>query len=201
MHLQCHIGTDTLSLARRGAKSVVGLDFSGASINEARRLAASAAGGEKVRFVEASTYDALTVLEPASFDLVFTGVGALCWLPNIKQWAQIVASLLRPGGRLFIREGHPMLWAVDESVMTDLAIRFPYFETPEPMAFENTSTYVQLADEKVFTASKTMQWNHGLGEIVQGLLDVGMSVTGLVEHRSISWDGLPGRMVRLVNGE
>ena len=97
VHIQCHIATDTISLARRGARSVVGLDFSSASVKEAQRLADNAAGGDKLSFVEGSVYDALTLLEPASFDLVFTGIGALCWLPNIRQWAHVVASLLRPG--------------------------------------------------------------------------------------------------------
>ena len=70
-------------------------------------------------------------------------------------------------------------------------------------AFEDTSTYVKLADEnnKVFEASKTLQWNHGIGEIVQCLLDVELSLTGLVEHTSIPWEGLPGRMVELSNGK
>lgn len=201
IHLQCHIGTDTLSLARYGAKAVVGLDFSPGSLRVGRELVANAAGGENVSFVEASTYDALTALEPASFDLVYTGNGALCWLPDIRQWAQTVASLLRPGGRLFIREGHPVLWAIDETVVTDLTVRYPYFETVAPMAFEDDSTYVKLEDEnKRFKAKETLQWNHGLGEIVQSLLDVGMSITGLVEHKSIPWEGLPGRMVIGING-
>ena len=79
-HLQRHIGTDTLSVARLGAASVTGLDFSSNSLIEARRLAArtSSSGGEKLRFVEASVYDALSVLPPGSFDLVFTGIGSLC---------------------------------------------------------------------------------------------------------------------------
>src|SRR3954467_14133609 len=76
VHLQCHIGTDTISLARLGAQ-VTGLDFSSASLAEARRLAEQ--GGANIGFVEADVYDAVTVLGPASFDLVFTGIGALCW--------------------------------------------------------------------------------------------------------------------------
>jgi SAM-dependent methyltransferase len=124
VHLQCHIGTDTISLARLGA-TMTGLDFSGASIAEAKRL--SSLAGPAMALVESNVYDALDVLEPAGFDLVYTGVGALCWLPDVRRWAAVVAGLLRPGGRLFIREGHPMLWALDESHTDQLVVDFPYF--------------------------------------------------------------------------
>ncbi len=131
VHLQCHIGTDTVSLARLGA-DMTGLDFSSASLVEARRIASLA--GADVRFVEAEVYDAAGALGPEPFDLVYTGIGALCWLPDIARWARVVAGLLRPGGRLFIREGHPMLWALDD-VRPDglLAVEYPYFERAEPI--------------------------------------------------------------------
>src|SRR5579862_1489103 len=109
VHLQCHIGTDTVSLARLGAR-MSGLDFSAPALAEARSLAAGT--GAEVEFIEAEVYDALSVLEPGAFDFVFTGVGALCWLREIRPWAAVVAGLLRPGGWLFIREGHPVLWAL-----------------------------------------------------------------------------------------
>ena len=132
VHLQCHIGTGTLSLHRLGAK-VTGLDFSGASLAEARALAA--ATGAPVDYVEADVHDAPKVLDPGAFDLVYTGIGAICWLPDIRRWAGVVAALLRPGGRLFIREGHPMLWALDETRPDGvLAVDQAYFEREEPLA-------------------------------------------------------------------
>ena len=87
---------------------MTGLDFSPAALTEARRIAHLA--GADVNFVQSDVYDAVSVLGTNSFDLVYTGIGALCWLPDIRRWAQTVAGLLRPGGRLFVREGHPMLW-------------------------------------------------------------------------------------------
>src|SRR5580693_6752583 len=111
VHLQCHIGTDTLSLARLGAV-MTGLDFSPAALEQARDLARRTGSGTD--FVQSDVYEAASVLPPGGFDLVYTGIGALCWLPSIRRWAGVVASLLRPGGRLFIREGHPVLWALDE---------------------------------------------------------------------------------------
>lgn len=196
VHLQCHIGTDTISLARLGAV-MTGLDFSGASIAEAKRL--SARSGTPVEFVESNVYDALSVLPAEGFDLVYTGIGALCWLPEVRPWAAVVAGLLRPGGRLFIREGHPMMWAIDESRTEDLAIGYPYFERPEPIVDEDPGTYVSTDAE--FTENITHSWNHGLGEIVTALLDAGMRLTGLVEHQTVPWQALPGQMERVALGE
>ncbi|WP_229401654.1 class I SAM-dependent methyltransferase [Micromonospora okii] len=197
VHLQCHIGTDTVSLHRLGAR-MTGLDFSPAALAEARRLAAGT--GAPVDFVEADVYDAPTVLEPGGFDLVYTGVGALCWLPDIRRWAQVVAALLRPGGRLFLRECHPMLWTLDDTRPDGtLAVEYPYFERPEPTVFQEQGTYV--ATEQTFTHTVTHEWNHGLGEVVTALLDAGFELTMLVEHDSAPWDALPGRTVGDGHGE
>jgi SAM-dependent methyltransferase len=197
IHLQCHIGTDTLSLARLGAR-MTGLDFSGAALIEARRLAAEA--GPHVDFVESDVYSALEVLQPGGYDLVFTGIGALCWLPDVRRWAGVVAALLRPGGRLFIREGHPMLWSLAEGREDGLlVVDFPYFEREEALVWTEGGTYVET--DVVFEHNTTHQWNHGLGEIVTALLDEGLEITMLVEHDSIPWDGLPGQMEHLGDGE
>jgi SAM-dependent methyltransferase len=197
VHLQCHIGTDTISLARLGAR-MTGLDLSPESLAQARGLAART--GASVEFVEADCYEAVTALGAGAFDLVFTGIGALCWLPSIRRWADVVAQLLVPGGRLFIREGHPMLWSLAD-VGPDglLIVDLPYFERQEPMIFDEPGTYVET--ETTFHHNLTHEWNHGLGEIVTALLDSGMDVTMLVEHDSVPWDALPGHMEHTEFGE
>jgi SAM-dependent methyltransferase len=197
VHLQCHIGTDTISLARLGA-SMTGLDFSPVALDQARDLAART--GADAAFVAADTYDAPEVLGREAFDLVFTGIGALCWLPSVSRWAEVVADLLRPGGRLFIREGHPMLWAIDDTRKDELlVVGLPYFEREEPDVWEQGGTYVQT--DAVFQHNVSYSWNHGLGEIVTALLDRGMAVTSLVEHDSVPWEALPGKMERIGGGE
>jgi SAM-dependent methyltransferase len=195
VHLQCHIGTDTISLSRLGAR-MTGLDFSSQSLAQAARLAELTA--TPVRFVQADVYDALSVLAPGSFDLVYTGIGALCWLPDITRWARTVCSLLRPGGRLFIREMHPMLGTLiarDDLVIVD----DPYFERQEPMVYDEGGTYVDTDHE--FTATVTHQWSHGLGETITALLDAGMQLTGLVEHDSVPWRALKNVMQSDEHGE
>ncbi len=197
VHLQCHIGTDTISLARLGAH-VTGLDFSTPAIEQARQLAAAV--GADAEFVEADTYDAVEALGAGRFDLVYTGIGAICWLPDIDRWAQVVSDLLAPGGRLFIREGHPMMWALDD-VRPDglLALEFPYFEREEPIVFDEEGTYVET--DAAFEHITTHTWNHALGEIVSALLVRGFTLTGLVEHDSVPWDAFPGQTEKLGSGE
>jgi SAM-dependent methyltransferase len=193
VHLQCHIGTDTISLARLGAQ-MTGYDFSPAALAEARKLNDELGAG--VDFVEGDLYDAVDVLGESRFDLVFTGIGALCWLPDIRRWAEVVARLLRPGGRLFIREGHPMLWALaDGREDSLLVVEHPYFETAEPIIWDEGGTYVETDVE--FQHNLTHEWNHGLGEIVTALLDNGMQLTMLEEHDSVPWEGLPGLMAKV----
>ena len=197
VHLQCHIGTDTISLARLGAR-MSGLDFSGASLHQARQLAA--ATGAEVRFVQAELYDAARAFAGERFELLYTGIGALCWLPDIDRWAAVVAELLAPGGRLFMREGHPMLWSLEDSRPDGLlVVEHPYFERAEPIVFSEAGTYVQT--DAVFEQNTTHEWNHGLGEIVTALSSHGLHLTGLVEHDSVPWDALPGQMERLASGE
>lgn len=197
VHLQCHIGTDTLSLVRLGAQ-MTGLDFSEPALVEARALAERTQTA--VDFVQADVYSALDVLEREAYDLVFTGIGALCWLPDVRRWAAIVAALLRPGGRLFIREGHPMLWSLaDESTTDQLLVKHDYFEGAEPLVFEEGGTYVTTEVE--FTNNITHSWNHGLGEIITALLEEGMTLTGFQEHDSVPWNALPEAMHLTEGGE
>ncbi|HEX4224307.1 MAG TPA: class I SAM-dependent methyltransferase [Pseudonocardiaceae bacterium] len=188
VHLQCHIGTDTLSLARLGAR-MSGLDFSAASVAEARKLAERT--NTPIDYHVAPVYDAVEVLGAQAYDLVFTGIGALSWLPDIRRWADVVGGLLRPGGRLFIREGHPMLWTLDEHV-NPAVLRYPYFEHVDPVVDDYDETYVE-SDAKL-TATTTHSWNHGMAEIITALMDAGLRLTQFVEHNSVPWNAIPGQM-------
>jgi SAM-dependent methyltransferase len=190
VHVQCHIGTDTLSLARLGARAT-GVDFSPGALSVARDLAA--ASGADVTFVESELYAIPEVLG-ADFDLVYTGVGALNWLPDIAGWARVVAGLLRPGGRLYVRDGHPMLLTLDyERPDRVLSVIEPYFET-EAQYGHHERTYT---DGPPVTSPDQYQWNHGLGEIVQAVIDAGLTVTALREHRECEWKALE----QLVEGD
>ncbi len=207
VHLQCHIGTDTLSLARLGAR-MTGVDLSPASLAVARELAARA--GAEIEYVEAEVYRAPEALGARDFDLVYTGIGALCWLPSIARWAQTVAALLRPGGRLFVRDGHPVLNSLLGMVVGEVhpdsaqqvamsgpgdatpALEFPYYEQAEPIVWREETTY---GGEGRVASPESVEWNHSLAEIVTAVLDAGLELTSLTEHDSVPWDALPGLMV------
>jgi SAM-dependent methyltransferase len=200
VHLQCHIGTDTVSLGRLGAR-MTGLDISPPALEEARRL--SEAAGVEATFVESEVYAAVDVLGAEGFVLVYTGVGALCWLPDARRWAQVVAGLLRPGGRLHIREGHPVLWSLAEGREDGLLVlEYPYIETADAIVWdegEEGTTYVET--DVVFEKNVTHEWNHGLGQIITALLDAGMELTLFEEHDTVPWDALPGQMTDTGGGE
>ncbi|MCE9622076.1 MAG: class I SAM-dependent methyltransferase [Actinomycetia bacterium] len=196
VHLQCHIGSDTISLARLGA-DMAGLDFSAPALEVARRLAARY--GDSIEFVESDLYGALDVLPTESFDFVFTGIGALCWLPDIERWAGIVASLLKPGGFLFIREGHPVLWSLcDPREDGLLVIEFPYFAN-EGTVFTEATTYVEHEGE--LAAPTIVSFNHGLAEIFNALWRAGLHITLFEEHRSVPWNPLGDAMEEYTPGE
>jgi SAM-dependent methyltransferase len=192
LHLQCHIGTDTLSLAREGAR-VTGLDFSPAALEVARDLAERA--GPPVRFVEATVEDAVTALDGERFDLVYTSVGAISWLPSMPDWARTVAALLRPGGRLYLRDGHPFLFTVDETREDDLlVVTHPYGAAHGPQRWEFETTYT--GEDTPVAEPVTYDWNHGIGEVVQAVLDAGLTLTELWEGHEVDWPALPGMVER-----
>ncbi len=192
VHLQCHIGTDTISLARLGAR-MTGLDLSGASLAEARLLAD--ATNTDVDYVESDVYAAPVALGDRTFDLVYVSLGALCWLPSVDRWAAVVDALLRAGGRLFIRDTHPMLNALDAE-SGRLVSGESYFEGSEPFVWDEGETYVGRAEgeDRAMTNTVTHSWNHGLGETVTALLRRGLVVTLLEEHDSVPFAPFPDLM-------
>ncbi|MDA1256775.1 MAG: class I SAM-dependent methyltransferase [Chloroflexi bacterium] len=189
LHLQCHFGMDTLSWAREGA-IVTGIDFSSAAIQAASRL--SEESGVPGRFVESELYDASEVLDE-KFDVVYTGIGALCWLPDIRGWSRVVGHFLKPGGVFYILEGHPMMWTLaDETAEDPMHIAWPYFETTQPQnpdGWINEEDYSQTGEKLQNT--RTFSWGHGLGEIVTALIDEGLRIEFLHEHRVCGWRAFP----------
>jgi 2-polyprenyl-3-methyl-5-hydroxy-6-metoxy-1,4-benzoquinol methylase len=186
VHLQCHVGTDTLSLARLGAQ-ITGLDFAPSAIKAACHVCERA--GVPARFVVSDVYDAGVALDGERFDLVYTGVGALCWLPDIVGWARVVAALLEPGGRLFVREMHPVLFTLDDERDDELlVIRYPYFNTAEPQFVDSPTSNYRPAE---LAAPQRYVWNHGLGEVITALIEAGLRITSLVEHDEAEWHALP----------
>jgi SAM-dependent methyltransferase len=187
LHLQCHFGRDTLTLAQRGAEAV-GLDFSPEGIKAARALAAELGLEGRARFVESDLYDAPAAIpKPAAFDLVYVTWGAINWLPDIRRWAEVVAFFLKPGGALYLAEGHPAAQVLD-----DLAPRHgpmpgwfvPYFDA-RGLVFNNPTDYAD--PNACLINSRTCEWMHPVGEVVTALIAAGLTLRWLHEHDAVPW--------------
>jgi SAM-dependent methyltransferase len=194
LHLQCHFGADTLTLAQRGAAEIVGLDFSPAAIAAARNLARELGLADRASFVEADLYRAREAIpQPHGFDLVFVTWGALTWLPDVRGWAEIVAAMLRPGGSLYLAEGHPAALILDDAAAS--ADGMPGFDAPyfsdEPIVEQATDDYV--AGEAHYANATNYVWIHPLGKLVSALIDAGMRLDWLHEHDAVTW-----RMFRIL---
>ena len=185
VHLQCHFGLDTLALADSGAR-VTGVDFSPEAIGAARRLAERAGLSGRARFVEADVLRAADALSPDTFDVVYVSLGALCWLPSVRRWAAQVAALLRPGGRLYIHDVHPLAWALADD---EPRLQHTYFEEAEPYVDDSPDTYTD-GDTRI-GSTRSYEWNHSLGEITGALLDRGMRLLRLDEHDWTVWPRFP----------
>jgi SAM-dependent methyltransferase len=177
-HLQCHMGQDTLSWARRGAKRVVGLDFSPAAIEQARALAAHLGyGPDAAEFVVADVYDAAAAMPDPAYDLVYVSCGAIDWLPDIRRWAETAASLVRPGGFLYVSEFHPLHFSLDDA--TGSHVLHSYFRA-EPLVHEDPGSYADRGAATVHNTSH--QWVHPLGDVVSAIAAAGLRVEFLHEH-------------------
>ena len=143
LHLQCHFGRDSLTLAQRGA-DVVGLDFSEPAIAAARELASELGLQARARFVAADVYDAPAAIPDAhAFDLVYVTWGALWWLPDVRRWAEVVAHFLKPGGRLYLADGHPTAFVYDDEAQTAdgmPGLFVPYFHR-QALLLDDTRDY------------------------------------------------------------
>ena len=190
LHLQCHFGLDTLSWARMGAE-VVGVDFAPAAVRQAREIAARA--GLEAEFVESELYASPDILAErlGTFDIVYVNLGALCWLPDIAGWARVCAGFLREGGRLYVRDVHPVTQTLDdESAVGELSLLYPYFEEAEPQHWVGDEDYAD--DSASLEHHDSYEWNHSLGEIATAVIEAGLSIEFLHEqdwtvYRALPW--------------
>lgn len=192
LHLQCHVGTDTICFPRLGARRTVGLDLSPDSLHYAQQL--SDATSAQLELVQSNVYDARATVD-GHFDLVYTSLGVLCWLPDIDAWAQTVASLVAPGGQFFIRDDHPMFMTIDEDTSHGLLVTQPYFQTTEPLTWESDTSYTNDADAPPISHSTNHQWNHSLGQTLTALIKAGLIIDDVEETEYSAWCPWPELMV------
>lgn len=187
LHLQCHIGVDTLALAQRGAE-VVGLDFSAPAVVAASDLAAELGLSARARFVQADLYGApAAIAEPASFDRVFVTWGTTIWLPDIRGWARVVAHFLKPGGVFYFADVHPAALVFDDSAGGAdgrPGLWAPYLARA-PLVVTDPRDYADPAAR--LENATTHQFLHPVGDVVTALIEAGLRLDWLHEHDAITW--------------
>ncbi len=171
LHLQCHFGQDSLSMARMGAM-VTGIDISPKAIEKAREF--NQLLDLNAKFFADNVYDTNKIIRD-SFDVVFTSFGVLAWLPDLNMWADVISNALAPGGKFYIAEFHPVLYMFDFPKKT---IQYQYFNIGDPYEEIIEGTYADpLADIRM----KEYFWQHSMSEIIQALINHDLEVNFLHE--------------------
>ena len=185
LHLQCHIGTDSLSWVLEGAQ-VTGVDFSSESTKIANELKRRL--GLEARFIESNIYNLPDTLKE-KFDIVYTSQGVLTWLKDIKEWGKIISHYLKPGGIFYIMEIHPLLFIFDNDKRRGLKINESYFPGKNPTLWDgNIPDY---SDRKYIPKNPTYEWTWSLGEILTSLLEAGLKIEFFHEYDRLFYKGFP----------
>lgn len=179
LHLQCHFGLDTLSWARRGA-CCTGVDISPVAIEKARELAALTQLDAEFVCTDVYSY---ARSNPEPYEIVFTSYGAICWLPDLGRWAEIVAANLAPGGTFYMVEFHPIY---------DLLAGYPYFTQADP-SVEEEGTYTENGADVV---TKLAIWGHPISSVINALIGVGIGIERVSEFPFSPYDCFDGLVQR-----
>ena len=183
LHLQCHFGLDTLSVARQ-AKSVVGVDFSPKAITAACDLAKRVELADRAEFILSDLYTTPLLLN-RQFDLVFSTWGTTTWLPDIWRWGEVFAGFVKPGGRAYFADLHPTIAILDDaggSLIPTYSWRTP---SDQPEVFEEDTTYTDVHSK--LKNKKTVEWIHPISDHLNALLSQGLQLEYLHEHEIIPW--------------
>lgn len=183
LHLQCHFGQDTLSWARLGAQ-VTGVDFSGEAVALARGLSAEC--GIPARFIQSNLYDLPEVLDE-TFDIVYTSYGVLCWLPDLKGWAQLAARYLKPGGVFYLAEFHPFMMVFDDNTVPP-QVQYPYFHR-KALEFATQGSYADRSAQVKQPVS--YEWAYPLSDVVSHLVVAGLRIEFLHEFDFCGYEMYP----------
>ena len=188
LHLQCHIGTDTLSWARRGAV-VTGLDFSENALIEARRFA-DKLGIENSRFVHSSVSNAVSALREEKFDILYTGRGALCWLPDLDEWANVCSKLVKQNGILYLEESSPFVGTLEPMETTEGVFFVPKYDQFQegPISEIGEGTY---ADPNWPGERVTHCWEYRYDTIINALIKHGFRIESMVERDELFFNPWP----------
>jgi 2-polyprenyl-3-methyl-5-hydroxy-6-metoxy-1,4-benzoquinol methylase len=171
LHLQCHIGFDAITFARRGA-SVTGVDFSMVALDKARCLADRC--GVKVDWVHADAVQLPASLH-SRFDLVWATMGIACWIADMSAWMRAAEASLAPSGRLVLIDGHP----------GDIALRDSATVGAAPIRRVIDSGYDYATSTRT---GPQVQFKYSLAALIAAATSARLCVNRLVEHEVVSAD-------------
>ncbi|MEZ4860365.1 MAG: class I SAM-dependent methyltransferase [Caldilineaceae bacterium] len=190
LQLQCSGGRDLLSLWNLGAKQVIGVDISATLIDYARQ--------KSTALNAPATWYCCDLLEtPQALngvaDLIYTGRGALMWMVDLNAWAQVVARLLRPHGRIVIYEGHPLdnLWDRDAETFVlrdDGSTYFPVAPSENP-GFPSSVVIRETANSQARPRMMERHWQPS--EVINALTAAGLTYVHFAEYPDLFWNQFP----------
>ena len=182
LHLQCHFGQDTISLACMGAQCV-GVDFTESAVRTGNELAQKLHADAK--FICCNVYDTRQHLS-GKFDIVFTSYGTIGWLPDLKRWANVVSESLKQGGIFVMVEFHPFIWMLDEEFRS---IKYSYFNEE---VIESTVTGSYVSKDKLHEPMKEFGWNHPFSDVITALTGCGLKLEVFREYNGSPYNCFDG---------
>ena len=160
----CNNGRELLSLVKCGnAAKGIGFDIAENQVAFANEKAKEL--GIPCTFVAANIYD-IDDSYKEQFDVVLITIGALCWFKDLDRFFAIIAKCMKPGAVIVINEQHPC---------TNMLAT----EGDEP--FDPDHRIECYMTQKSYKSKTFTDYTHSMSEIVSGMCNNGIVITGMQE--------------------
>jgi len=181
IHLQCNTGADTILLAQKGAV-VTGVDLVPDNIFYAKKMSQEL-GIANIDFIESDIMN-LKEKHNTRYDMVFTTEGVLCWLPDLKKWAETIKHLLKEDGVLYVLDSHPFYMVFDHEKLAEnkMEIKYPYFIRDT----EHCNSLGGWFSEPV--KGDTYEWNYKISDLINSLINAGLTIEFFNEYDTLFFD-------------
>ena len=176
LHMQCHLGTESVNWARLGA-NVSGLDFSAAVIEQAKDLAKKC--GVEIDYRQGDVYEVRDVFKGETFDIVYVNIGSLHWLPDIDAWGKAVSSVVKDGGILYINEIHPFSSILGDGEDNGMTVAYDYFNR-KPVTWNDPGSY---ADTDATKHDEHVIYDRPLSDIMMAIINAGFTIDCISERQ------------------
>jgi len=172
LHLQCGIGLETISLARMGAR-MTAIDYADSAIQTASALANRANLAIDFRVTN------VLIFEPSfesSFDFVYASHGVLRWISDLTSWMTNVSRYLKPSGKLFIFDVHPLTFRLCDINDGKFILSGSYFSTSGTAKHIHRTHAMDSMDSMDAASSRVVHFDWPIHEILQTVIDAGLTL-------------------------